>query len=288
MQAVTWTYYGNDSTYTTALRTYGTKFAADNWMHKSMGIQLGLTDSIRCQLPKGTDGTGYWKLTVRALGYEDYTYEFQATDVNIVKPSTDEADTTALKEAVQKAEGLNEADYTADSWSAMQMELGEAKDILAKENPTQAEVDEATQHLNAAIEALVKADEQPVTVDTSSLEKAIADAKALKEADYTADSWKVLQSALSDAEKALEAKESQEAVDNAANTLNNAIKALAKKNSSTGTTNKTNNTTSGSKTKGNDSVKTGDPANVLGWLGLAVSSLGAGVGGFTWKRRKRK
>ena len=288
MQAVTWTYYGNDSTYTTALRTYGTKFAADNWMHKSMGIQLGLTDSIRCQLPKGTDGTGYWKLTVRALGYEDYTYEFQATDVNIVKPSTDEADTTALKEAVQKAEGLNEADYTADSWSAMQMELGEAKDILAKENPTQAEVDEATQHLNAAIEALVKTGEQPVTVDTSSLEKAIADAKALKEADYTADSWKVLQSALSDAEKAMKAKESQEAVDNAANTLNNAIKALAKKNSSTGTTNKTNNTTSGSKTKGNDSVKTGDPANVLGWLGLAVSSLGAGVGGFTWKRRKRK
>ena len=47
MQAVTWTYYGNDSTYSTPVITYGTKFAADNWMHKSMGIQLGLTDSIR-------------------------------------------------------------------------------------------------------------------------------------------------------------------------------------------------------------------------------------------------
>ena len=84
MQAVKWTYYGNDSTRTKALASYGTKFAADNWMHKSMGIQLGLTDSIRCQLPENTDGTGYWSLTVYALGYEDYTVNFEATKDNIV------------------------------------------------------------------------------------------------------------------------------------------------------------------------------------------------------------
>ena len=53
MQSVEWTYYGTGDT---ALATYGTKFVADNWMHKSMGIQLGLTDSLRCQLPQGTDG----------------------------------------------------------------------------------------------------------------------------------------------------------------------------------------------------------------------------------------
>lgn len=85
MQAVKWTYYGNDSTRSKALATYGTKFAADNWMHKSMGIQLGLTDSIRCQLPEGTDGTGYWSLTIYALGYADSTYNFEATDANINK-----------------------------------------------------------------------------------------------------------------------------------------------------------------------------------------------------------
>lgn len=118
------------------------------------------------------------------------------------------------------------------------------------------------------------------------MKKAIADAKALKEADYTAESWKALQSALSDARKALEAKESQEAVDNATNSLNKAIKALVKKGSSS--VKKTDGTTNGSKTSGSDSVKTGDPASVLGWLGLAVSSLGAGMGGFAWKRRKRK
>lgn len=85
MQAVKWTYYGNDSTRSTALATYGTKFAADNWMHKNNGIQLGLTDSIRCQLPKGYDGTGYWSLTIYALGYADSTYNFKATDANIDK-----------------------------------------------------------------------------------------------------------------------------------------------------------------------------------------------------------
>ena len=85
MQAVKWTYYGNDSTRSTALATYGTKFAADNWMHKNNGIQLGLTDSIRSLLPKGYDGTGYWSLTIYALGYADSTYNFKATDANIDK-----------------------------------------------------------------------------------------------------------------------------------------------------------------------------------------------------------
>ena len=155
MYAVKWDYYGNGDK---VLASYGTKFAADNWMHKAMGIQLGLTDSYRCQLPKGTDGTGKWKITVYAMGYADTVFEINATDANIVKPEAGEADTTALKAAVEKAEALKEADYTADSWKAMQLELQEAKDLLAKEKPTQAEVDEATTHLNAAVEALVKAD----------------------------------------------------------------------------------------------------------------------------------
>ena len=356
MQAVKWTYYGNDSTYTTPVRTFGTKFAADNWMHKSMGIQLGLTESLRCELTEGTDGTGYWKLTVYGLGYADYSYNFEVGTENIAKPKTaSEEDKKALQDKIDEASALKKSDYTKDSWDKMMSELEESKELLASDNPLQSAVKEQTIHmteaiealvkveqsvdtteiekavaeaeglkesdytaeswaayqaalanartaleakesqeavdnataaLNAAKEKLVKADEQPVTVDTSSLEKAIADAKALKEADYTADSWKALQSALSDAQKALDAKESQEAVDNATNSLNKAIKALVKKNSSS--VKKTDGTTNKSKTSGSDSVKTGDPASVFGWLGLAVSSLGAGIGGFAWKRRKRK
>lgn len=159
MQAVTWTYYGNDSTYSNVKATYGTKFAADNWMHKTKGIQLALTKSLRCTLPEGTDGTGYWTITIAALGYKDVTYQFQATDANIVKDSEEEISTDELKEAIEAAEALTESDYTADSWAAMQAELQEAKDEL-KDPKTQATVDEATHHLNAAIEALVKAQKE--------------------------------------------------------------------------------------------------------------------------------
>lgn len=159
MQAVTWTYYGNDSTYSNVKATYGTKFAADNWMHKTKGIQLALTKSLRCTLPEGTDGTGYWTITIAALGYKDVTYQFQATDANIVKDSEEEVSTDELKKAIEAAEALTENDYTADSWSAMQAELQEAKDEL-KDPKTQATVDEATHHLNAAIEALVKAQKE--------------------------------------------------------------------------------------------------------------------------------
>ena len=240
MYATRWTYYGNDSTYTTALASYGTKFAADNWMHKSMGIQLGLTDSLRCQLPSGTDGTGYWELTVYAMGYEDYTYKFQATEENIVKPEAGEISTTELEAAIAKAEALKESDYTSDSWAAMQTELQEAKEELAAKH-SQATVDEATSHLNAAIEALVKA-EAPVEVNTTELEKVIASAKALKEADYTSETWSALKTALETAESALEKKESQEAVDNAAKDLQTAIDGLKKvDNSNKGDDNKDNN-----------------------------------------------
>ena len=223
-----------------------------------------------------------FQITVASTGYTTpltFTYKIAET------PAPAEVDTTALEAAIAEADNLKEADYTAESWSVYQAALQSARTALeAKES--QDAVDQALAALNAAKAALVKAEEEPVAINTSSLEKAIADAKALKEADYTADSWKALQSVLTEAQKALDAKESQEAVDNATNSLNKAIKALVKKDSSS--VKKTDGTTNGSKTSGSDSVKTGDPASVLGWLGLAVSSLGAGMGGFAWKRRKRK
>lgn len=159
MQSVTWTYYGDDATYTNALATYGTKFAADNWMHKSMGIQLGLTKSERCQLPEGTNGTGYWKLTVHALGYNDYTYTFQATDDNIVgakEPVTD-ATKAKLQELYDKAASLDKSKYTEDSWTAssIETETAETKDLLAKKNLGEAEAAEQITHLQGALDALV-------------------------------------------------------------------------------------------------------------------------------------
>ena len=186
MQAVKWTYYGNDATRTNAVATYGTKFAADNWMHKVMGIQLGLTDSARCQLPAGYDGTGYWSLTVYALGYTDTTIDFEATDANIVKvkaPASEE-DRAKLSAVIAAADALNEADYTAESWAAMKLEYEEAVDALAIAE-YKADVDEATEHLTAAINALVKVDagtpsgseESGNTTDVGTSDTSVSDVK---------------------------------------------------------------------------------------------------------------
>ena len=184
MQAVKWTYYGNDATRTNAVATYGTKFAADNWMHKVMGIQLGLTDSARCQLPAGYDGTGYWSLTVYALGYTDTTIDFEATDANIVKIKAPVSDTSKLSAAIAAADALNEADYTAESWAVMKLEYEEAVDALAVAE-YQADVDEATEHLTAAINALVKVDagtpsdseESGNTTDAGTSDTSVSDVK---------------------------------------------------------------------------------------------------------------
>ena len=158
MQAVKWTYYGDDDTYSNALQSYGTKFAADNWIHKFHGIQLGLTDSVRCKLPADTDGTGYWEVTVYGLGYSDYTFRFQATDENIAKPAGD-TDSTPLKNIIAEAEALKEADYTPDSWETLVNELEECKDMLDNiANQTQYAVTEQIGHLREAIDGLVKAE----------------------------------------------------------------------------------------------------------------------------------
>ena len=169
MQAVKWTYYGNDSTYTKALQTYGTKFAADNWMHKSQGIQLGLTKSLRCQLPEGYDGTGYWTLTVYALGYEDFTVQFQATDANIVKPTTEKPDTTKLEAIIAEAKALKENNYTAASWEKVANELEECEEMLKNiDKQTQNGVDEQITHLREAIDSLVKVIKVTLSVNPTS------------------------------------------------------------------------------------------------------------------------
>ena len=137
-----------------------------------------------------------------------------AVEVNIEK----------LQAAITKAEALEEADYTADSWAAMQSALIAAKDAATKKESQDA-VDTAEKNLTTAVANLKKAE---VKVDTTALEAAITNAEALKEADYTADSWKAMQTALTEAKSALEAKESQEKVNAAEAKLTKAIEDLKK------------------------------------------------------------
>jgi hypothetical protein len=156
MQTVVWTYYGNDSTYTTALATYGTKFASDNWMHKSMGIQLGLTDSLRCQLPEGTYGTGYWTVTVYALGYEDYTAQVkvEASDLHGTKSLMTEEQKASLETLASSAGTLLEsynADTASDAEKTLKEHYDEAVALLGNEEATSAEAEELITELTELI-----------------------------------------------------------------------------------------------------------------------------------------
>ena len=173
MQAVTWTYYGYDDTYSKPLATYGTKFAADNWMHKSMGIQLGLTESIRCQLPEDYDGTGYWKLTISALGYEDFSFNIQATGDKIAnaKDATDKEKSDLQKLIDQandmKADKDSYCDRQDKAWADLDTELGEAVDALKDEVIYSGTVKECTSHLTAAMKAVTKKIYETITTPAS-------------------------------------------------------------------------------------------------------------------------
>ncbi|MDO4854462.1 MAG: penicillin-binding Tp47 domain C-containing protein [Coriobacteriia bacterium] len=168
LQSVTWTYYGNDSTGTNVVQTFGTKFAADNWMHKKMHIQLGLTDSIRCQFPEGYDGTGYWKLTVHALGYEDYTTSlFSISESNIDDGTLVTENTKQKLQAIyDQGAALTEKDYTSKTWNNLKIELGEAEELLAKNDATEAACSQQIKHVTEALNNLVKVIAKPTAGST--------------------------------------------------------------------------------------------------------------------------
>ena len=132
-------------------------------------------------------------------------------------------DTSALEEAIAKAEELKEEDYTEESWAALEEAKEAAEEVLKDPTATQEEVDEAAAALEEAIAAL---EEQ--VVDKSELEKAIETAKSKVEKDYTKKSWDAMEAALKIAEQVMADEDAtQEEVDAAADALNKAIKALA-------------------------------------------------------------
>lgn len=285
------TYIGN----ITSVNVNGTDYAASGRGSVKIIDKDGTLVTDAAPFKDAAAGAEF-QITVTSTGYTTpltFTYKVPGET-----PAPSEVDTTKLAAAIEKAEGLNESDYTKDSWKALQSELTKAKSALeAKES--QDTVDKAADSLNKAIDALEAAtpDEPTKEVSTDALEKAIKAAGALKESDYTADSWKALQSALAEADTALKEKKDQDTVDKATEKLNKAISALVKKdagqkingtNGTTGTSGKSGKTGSTSNTKSGKAAKTGDPSGMFAWLGLAVTSLGAGIGGFSLKRKKRE
>mgnify|MGYP000709587074 CR=1 FL=1 len=70
------------------------------------------------------------------------------------------ANKTTLKELVDTVSVLTSSDYTADSWLDFENALENAKAVSAKENASQAEIDQAIAALTSARAGLVKATDQ--------------------------------------------------------------------------------------------------------------------------------
>ena len=97
-----------------------------------------------------------------------YTIDFTESSVTvpIVGGSPWEADKSALQSAVDAADGLAEADYTADSYAPFAQALADAKGVLADDDASQDDVDAALKTLTDARDALVNAPEASPTTDS--------------------------------------------------------------------------------------------------------------------------
>lgn len=176
MQTVVWKYYGTDEKNTTPLATYGTKFAADNWMHKTMGIQLGLTDSLRAKLPDGKDGTGKWTITVYALGYSDTTYTVNVAAENL--PKKVELMTEKQKEQLEslrdQAKKLLDAAADQNNLTPKEAELKKHYDeivaLLAKSGANSVEAQELIDEVPKLIKDVEDARKQPIKPDKPTTE----------------------------------------------------------------------------------------------------------------------
>ncbi len=85
----------------------------------------------------------------------DVTNARQALE-NAVINLENRVDRTALLAAIQAAEGKNESEYTAESWSSLQTALTEAKRVEADGDATREQIDAAKESLEEAIAKLLE------------------------------------------------------------------------------------------------------------------------------------
>lgn len=130
-----------------------------------------------------------------------------------------------LQEFIDKIEGLNKDDYTADSWSALEIAFNEAKVVNDNVESTQNEIDKALENLTNAFNGLKE--NNPITVDKSKLEELYNKVKDTENNNYTEKSWTNFINELENAKTILDKEDStQDQVDKSVESLENAFNEL--------------------------------------------------------------
>ncbi|WP_172934103.1 ZmpA/ZmpB/ZmpC family metallo-endopeptidase [Streptococcus sp. 1055] len=102
-------------------------------------------------------------------------------------------DKTELEKQLADAQSKTATDYSTVSWNTLEESKNAAQTVKDKATSTQAQIDEATKKLKAAIDAL--------SVDKTDLNKTISDAKSKTKEHYSDATWANLQTVLAEAEK---------------------------------------------------------------------------------------
>ena len=151
-------------------------------------------------------------------------------------------DYTDLKAALALAAEYDEANYTEKSWADLAEAVDNAEDAIAQRwayNDKNVQVEWYDNNKKSEVKVVVKAAEEAIRdalwnleavekvelADYTAVNEAIAAAEALTEADYTAESWAVLEAAIAAVQPNLPATQQAE-VDAMARTINDAIDAL--------------------------------------------------------------
>lgn len=182
-------------------------------------------------------------------------------------PGPVEVNKTDLQAAVNKADKLEKADYTAGSWDVFAKALKDAKQVLGNENATQQQVDDALKTLQDAIsklEAATKPKPEPGVVDKAALNATINKAAAINLGLYTDDSANALRAALKKArEVSADNDATQKQVDAAREALEKAIAALVNRPAAKG--------------DGNVVSNTGSNVATIALAGLLLAGAGAAI-----------
>ncbi|CJH91875.1 ZmpA/ZmpB/ZmpC family metallo-endopeptidase [Streptococcus pneumoniae] len=102
-------------------------------------------------------------------------------------------DKTELEKQLNLVNEKTQADHSTTSWNTLEESKNAAQTVKDKATATQAQIDEATKKLKAAIDAL--------SVDKTDLNKTISDAKSKTKEHYSDATWANLQTVLAEAEE---------------------------------------------------------------------------------------
>lgn len=106
----------------------------------------------QCEAPKITwnPEKGEYIIELKGNGWQEFRLALNKSGENV--------DKAKLKEWIDRANGLDQAEYTKESFEVMKNALVSAQEVYANEQASEVEVKTAEENLRKAIDALVKAD----------------------------------------------------------------------------------------------------------------------------------